>query len=132
MLLSLYANKTVKEVKEAFHQAFPYLKIEFFSIPHQRGEGSALQQRVAPDTLLIDVTGVMREGSIVIDPNTSVAELEEQFQYTYSLPIQVFRNTNGIWIETTETDKLTLAEQNEMGSQAGQRAAHVQTGYYEE
>lgn len=132
MRLPLAANTTVQEVKDAFHEAFPYLKIEFFSIPHQKGEGSLLQQRVNPDTLLIDVTGVMREGTITIEPTTTISALEEQFQYQYALPVQVFRNSNGIWIETTETDNLTLAEQNEMGRQASLHTAHIQDGYYED
>ena len=132
MRLQLTANKTVREIKDAFHEAFPYLKIEFFSTPHQRGEGSLLQQNITPDTLLIDVTGVIKEGYITIEPTITIAELEEQFQYQYSLPIQVFRHSNGVWIETTETDNLTLAEQNEMGLQASMHTAHVQRGYYED
>ncbi|ANE50755.1 hypothetical protein [Flavisolibacter tropicus] len=132
MRLPLTATKTVAEVKEAFHEAFPYLKIEFFTNPHQKGEGSLPQQYIKPDTLLIDITGVMKEGNVSIEPSTTTAAFEEQLQNQYSLPIQVFRNSNGVWIETTETDNLTLAEQNEMGRQASLHTAHREKGYYED
>ena len=132
MRLSLNAYNTVKEVKDAFSKAFPYLKVEFYSEPHQRGEASSPHKRVLPDTILIDVTGIMKEGEINIEPNQTIAEVEDLFQNQYSLPIQIFRNSNGTWIETTKTDNLTLAAQNEMGQQAAQITAHVKVGYYED
>jgi hypothetical protein len=129
MLIQLTADKKLKAIQEEFSKTFPYLKIEFFRDKHQEGEGSLFNKKLDISSTLIEVTGVLREGAISIVPGQTVAELEQTFQENFGLPVQVFRNSNSIWLETTETDHLTLERQNEMGKEASTQQPKVQ-GYY--
>ena len=115
MQLSLTNQKKVKEVKEAFNRFFPYLKIEFFPGKHSVGSSSFLDERASPNTCLGTITRAMKEGIITIRPEDTVASVEQRFQREFGLPVQVFRQTKDIWIETSDTDTMTLAEQNDMG-----------------
>ncbi len=132
MLIKLRADMTVREVKWAFHQAYPYLKLEFFVQEHATGEGTSLNKKVGDDTRLTDVRGFMKEGTINIEPQQTVAELEQQFQQRFNLPVQVFRKAISIWLETTGTDKLTLHKQNEMGKESTLGLKDVSTENEEE
>ena len=42
-------------------------------------------------------------------------ELEERFEKDFGLHVQVFRKSGNIWLETSVSDDLTLAQQNEKG-----------------
>src|SRR5687767_10421608 len=112
MELVLSFQETVKDVKKQFNNAFPYLKLEFFTEPHVIGQGSHLLKMVPQSTLLCEISGILCDGEITIDPESTVKELEQTFQQKFGLPVQVFRKQKDIWLETTSTDYLTLKEQN--------------------
>lgn len=120
MEIVLAYQETVKDIKKQFNSEFPYLKLEFFTEPHVVGQGSPYLKMVPPSTLLGEITGILREGEITIKPESSVKELEQTFQRKFGLPLQVFRRQKDVWLETTSTDYLTLAEQNEMGRRASE------------
>jgi hypothetical protein len=125
MELVLSYQETVKDVKKQFNNAFPYLKLEFFTRPHAVGEGSTLLKMVPQSTLLGEITGILSEGEIAVEPSNTVKEVEQAFQQYFGLPVQVFRRQKDVWLETTSTDYMTLAEQNEMGLRASEPAARV-------
>lgn len=131
MQLYLSATTKVGDVKEAFQLAFPFLKLEFFKKKHKPSEGTPLSDKTTDETLLVDVLGVMREGVIEIDASQSVNEIEQLFQRKFNLPVQVFRRMGNLWIETTETDKLSLERQNEIGREASMVAPKSE-GFYDE
>lgn len=116
MELKLSARSTVREVKKQFSACFPFLTLDFFIQGHKEGEGSALKQKVHENLLLIDVTGVLKEGIYSFKPSTSVAAFEQRLQHDYGLPVQVFRKSGNLWIETIHTDHLSLEKQNAMGA----------------
>jgi hypothetical protein len=120
MEIVLAYQETVKDIKKQFNSMFPYLKLEFFTEPHVAGQGSPLLKMVPPSTLLGEITGILRQGEITIDPDSTVKELEQTFQHGFGLPVQVFRRQKDVWLETTSTDYLTLAEQNEMSRRASE------------
>jgi hypothetical protein len=125
MELVLSFQETVKDVKKQFCYAFPYLKLEFFTEPHVVGQGSTLLKMVPQSTLLGEINGILREGELSISPNDTVKDLEQAIQQQFGLPVQVFRKQKDVWLETTSTDNLTLAEQNEMGRRATEPAARI-------
>ncbi|ANE49576.1 hypothetical protein [Flavisolibacter tropicus] len=131
--MQLYLAPTTKvgDVKEAFHLEFPFLKLEFFKSKHQPGKGTPLSDKATDYTLLVEVLGVMREGDIDIIPSQSVNEVEQLFQRKFNLPVQVFRKMGNLWIETTETDNLSLEHQNEMGREASLMAPQNEQFYDE-
>ena len=115
MKITLYSQKTIGEVKQEFTKTFPFLKIEFFKRKHNPGQGSPILEEIEPTHQLIDVSGVLKEGAIELDPTDTVKDVEQRFQSQYGLPVQIFRRQNGLWMETTVTDDLTLREQNTLG-----------------
>lgn len=118
MELVLSYQETVKDIKKQFNSLFPFLKLEFFTEPHVVGQGSPYRRMVPQSTQLGEIEGVLREGTLTVQPNSTVKDLEQAFQHQFGLPVQVFRKQNEVWIETTSTDHLTLAEQNGMGHKA--------------
>lgn len=115
MLIQIADNKKIYTIQEDFHQMFPYLKLEFFSKPHQAGEPSLKKQMKDNNKTLQQCRTVHNEGAITITPGMTVAELEQQFQTLYGLSVQVFRKSGKVWLETTVTDSWTLHEQNSQG-----------------
>src|ERR1044072_1998464 len=104
MKISLAASTRIIDVKKAFNTRFPYLKLEFFNKKHLPGKISPAKQKLPENALLIDVTGVMREGEIEITATNKAQDIEQQLQKRFNLPVQVFRRTRNGWMETTRTD----------------------------
>jgi hypothetical protein len=115
MELTLTKKTKIKEVKKQFAALFPFLKLEFFRHRHGQGESSILAHMFPESTPLSNVSDVMKEGTFAFDPATTVAAFEQQLQNEHSLPVQVFRKAGNLWLETVQTDNLTLARQNSMG-----------------
>ena len=53
----------------------------------------------------------IKSGDLLIEPTTTVKQLEQIFENEYSLHVQVFRKSGRTWLETSVTDDLTLEEQ---------------------
>ena len=118
MKIILHSDRTIGEIKEEFNRVYPFLKIEFFVKKNEPGKSSPGSDEIDPSIELIDVSGVLKEGAIDINPTDTVKEVEQKFQYQYGLPVQIFRKQKGIWLETAITDDLTLQEQNIWGREA--------------
>jgi hypothetical protein len=69
----------------------------------------------------------MVPGYINIDPTDTVAEVEKRFQNKYGLPVQIFRRADDVWVETVQTDNLTLLKQNSMGTLAPKMNFNIHT-----
>jgi hypothetical protein len=121
MELKLFRNTVIRDLKRQFSKAFPYLKIEFFWHEHRPGEGSRLKQKIGDNVVLADIDSIKKEGSFSFGAEIPVADFEQRLQKEYGLPVQVFRKAGEIWIETIQTDNLSLAKQNSMGESASQR-----------
>ena len=121
MELKLFRNTVIRDLKRQFSKTFPYLKIEFFWQEHRPGEGSRLKQKIGDNVVLADINSIKKEGSFSFGAEIPVADFEQRLQKEYGLPVQVFRKAGEIWIETIQTDNLSLAKQNNMGESASQR-----------
>ncbi len=108
-------EKTLRDIQKEFNTYFPYLKIEFYSGRHGSGEGSPVQDRLAPEQRLSLIRKVHTTGDLKINPDMKVSEFEQMFLRKYGLNVQVFRKSGNLWIQTTTTDHWTLAEQNRKG-----------------
>lgn len=116
MELKLHYNTPIREIKKQFSRFFPFLKIEFFMHGHKEKGGSFPNQTVNEKLSLSDVTGILKEGVFQFQPSTTVAEFEQNLQNDHGLPVQVFRKSEDLWIETVQTDYMTLEQQNKMGA----------------
>jgi hypothetical protein len=105
----------ISEVQEAFMQAFPGLRLEFYLGAHAEGRPSPARQQLASSLLIADVPGSHATGDLTIAEGMTVAELEATLQHQFGLNAQVFRRSGNLWLQTSATDQWTLAEQNRKG-----------------
>ncbi len=112
MTLDITPERSMGSLQTEFLEAFPGLKLAFFSKPHREFKGSAakflLQDREVP---LSQLSSKLQAGKLEIGPETVVMDLEQEFEQKFGLHVQVFRKSGNIWLETSVTDNLTLAEQ---------------------
>jgi len=121
MKITINDHRKIFAIQEEFNKLLPYLKIEFFAKPHQKGGAS-------PKYLLCQKTKTLgqcrtnhNKGEITITPQMTVTDLEQNFSDVYGLSIQVFRKSGDVWLETTITDGWTLEKQNEQGKMLSQK-----------
>jgi hypothetical protein len=117
MILSINASTTVADVQSAFSQAFPYLKIEFFTRTHDVGESTWSKYMVFNRQEHFGKLISFKGNDVPFEFNSAmtVAAFEQHFQKHFGLGVQVFRKSMGSWLITSTTDNWTLAEQNEKG-----------------
>lgn len=106
---------TIEQIQDKFNAHFPFLKIEFFKTSHEEGEGSPKDNIIQGNHIIGDIRSNNSSGELSIHGNQKVSTLEEAFKEDYGLNVQVFRKSGKVWLETTNTDEWTLAEQNKTG-----------------
>lgn len=101
--------------QEKFHQNFPYLKIEFFSVSANQGQLIEDKFTNKNKSKLGNYRIIGNVEKIIITSQTTVASLEEMFNKIYGLGTIVLRKSGKTWLETTITDVWTLEQQNFQG-----------------
>ncbi|MCB0640895.1 MAG: hypothetical protein KDC44_04610 [Phaeodactylibacter sp.] len=109
-------EKTIGQVCSAFHEKFPFLKIEFYTEEHEVGKPSAATDKLDHNLAVGKARTVHNQGELSIHGNLKVSTLEENFKAQYGLNAQVFRKSGNLWLQTSSTDSWTLHEQNRKGS----------------
>lgn len=118
MELHITSRLRVKDLQSQFATLFPFLKIELYPHPHQKGEGSGRQAPVHDKLFLREVTGKVVDGPFIFEPELPVATFEGALQNWFGLPVQVFRKSGELWLETVQTDQMSLKAQNELGRES--------------
>lgn len=108
-------SKKIKTIQEEFQKKFPYLKIQFYSKPHDTNQGSAIREQLPEELTIGEARTVHNEGDFSINEQMTVAVFERDFAKKFGLNVQVFRKSGDIWMQTTSTDNWTLTEQNRKG-----------------
>ena len=121
MLLHIYDHLLVSDLQEKFAECFPCLKIEFYSKPHHHGEKSTDENRIDPSRKIGNIRHTHNEGLLEIRSRYSTAHVERDFRKLFGLNVQVFRNEKFGWVQTSETDKYTLQQQNDMVSHVAEQ-----------
>lgn len=127
MKLFLSSESTVRDINKELQKIFPYLKLEFYRRKHKIEETSCWEESLSGNTLLKEIKGSFLPGMITINPLDTVAELEQRFQKNFGLPVQVYRKTRDIWLETVQTDDLTLENQNNIGASVSKPRYNIHT-----
>ena len=109
-------SKKIKDIQQEFHKKFPFLKLEFYKGSHHKGESSPFSEQWDNEQLIDEVRSIHTEGHLSIREEMPVSALERNFLEQYGLNVQVFRRSGELWLQTSATDKWTLAEQNRMGA----------------
>jgi len=112
MKLDIAPDRTIGALQTDFSEAFPGLKIVFFSKPHHAYKGSAAKFLIQePDMPLQQLSPNLKSGYILVEHDMVVWQLERLFETEYALHVQVFRKSGRTWLETSVSDDLTLEQQ---------------------
>lgn len=110
----LTPDTTTDQLKTAFAAAFPGLRLGFFSKAHEAFESSAAKYLITQhDVPLGHLSARLSSDPIEVAASMRVSELEYLLESKYGLHAQVFRKSGNLWLETSVSDHLTLAEQQE-------------------
>lgn len=120
MQLEINDHRKIFALQEEFNTEFPFLRIEFFNKPHKQGAPSSKRSMLPPARTIGECRIIHNKGMLTIQPQMTVAELEENFSEVYGLAVQVFRKSGKNWLETSTTDGWTLAKQNDTGKEMEQ------------
>ncbi len=115
MKIAINDNRRILSIQEEFNSVYPYLKLEFFSMPHRYSCDFSKKMLKHNSNMLANCRIIHNKGDLEIQPLMSVQELEKIFLDEYGLGVQVFRKSGSVWLETTVTDSWTLDEQNRQG-----------------
>ena len=115
MKIVINDRRKISAIQNDFNDMFPYLRLEFFSKPHEAGGPSPKKLMKHPSKTLGECRTIHKSGVISITPRMTVCKLEQNFREVYGLAVQVFRRSGKAWLETTVTDGWTLEEQNSQG-----------------
>lgn len=110
-------HRKIFAIQKEFSEAFPYLKIEFFSKPHRVGAPSSKKIMKHPSKTIGECRVIHNKGTLTITPDMTVADLEQAFSDVYGLSVQIFRKSGKVWLESTATDSWTLNDQNLQGKE---------------
>jgi len=108
-------EKKLVDIQREFHEKFPFLKLEFYTQPHEAGAGSSNKVLLPALSKIGEVRKVHNSGDLGINGHLKVKSLEQLFHQQYGLNVQVFRRSGELWLQTTSTDDWTLSEQNQKG-----------------
>ena len=109
---------TLHTIKAEFHTMFPYLKLEFYRHAHGDHELSAKTDQLVSDARIGDLVDQKIDIEFVVHPDMTVEEFESGFYDRTGLGVQVFRLSNGVWLQTSSTDSWTLEKQNGKGERS--------------
>jgi hypothetical protein len=112
MNLSISPERTMGELQAEFAEAFPGLRLAFFSKPHRAYKGSAAKFLIQDKSMpLRDLSPHIKTGYLLLEPEMVVWQVERLFEEEYHLHVQIFRKSGRTWLETSVTDDLTLEQQ---------------------
>lgn len=117
MKLQIKPGKTLKDIQNEFHNAFPMLKLEFFKKPHRADEPSA-KKDVVNNSLKISEVTKAPAGELIITAKSKVNEIEQALRSDFALFAQVFRKSGKVWLQTTTTDDWTIEQQEQAAKES--------------
>ena len=117
MLLHIGPDRVINDIQKEFNKMFPYLKIEFFNNRSFSPNKFAAKQLFNPERKIGESHRAVKNGTIEINDDMKVQDLENIFKDQFTLAVQVFRKSGTIWLETTMTDNWTLKKQNNHGKE---------------
>jgi len=122
MQLRIEYDTTIKDVQREFNAFYPYLKIEFFENSYPEDNPGQKSRRISGNKVVAEISKFNASGRIDMDGKRTVSQLENEFREAFGLPVQVFRKSGNLWIETTLTDNWTLDKQNSEGEFLNQQS----------
>ena len=115
MFLHIVDSMTIEEVQDRFNECFPFLTIEFFSVPHKRFQSTDNRYRYGPKEMIGNIRTNHTKGALEIKSWFTVARVEKELWDNYGLHAQIYRlSPDGEAVQTSASDEFTLQEQSQM------------------
>jgi hypothetical protein len=111
MYVRLFDGQTIGDIQQAFSQAFPYLKIDFFK--NLELNGIRITKKLEPPFTIFNSADTV----IDLEGSRTISDIKKDFLNITGLVTRIFRKSGNVWIETSLTDDWTLSRQNTEGSQ---------------
>jgi hypothetical protein len=118
MILSIHDSLTIEDLQERFSLCFPHLKIEFYKKPHRWKAYSSEKNKIDPKSKIEDIRKKHNQGELEIKSFDLAGKVEQEFRDRFGLYVQIYRNENGDWLQTTSTDSCSLNEQGAFSEHA--------------
>lgn len=119
MKLHIKKDGRLSDIQEEFNHYFPYLRLEFYRLPHIKKKLSPKNEKIDRFTPVILLVKLEEDKIIEFSEKITVGQFEALMNYEAGLFVQISRQSGRVWIETSYTDDWTLKEQNEQGKIMG-------------
>lgn len=124
MTLEVTDKKTIEDIRKAFSDHYPFLKIEFYDQQHEYEEASYKKDMLPPDKMVGDIRKKHKGNLLEIYSWQRAGDVEQNFKKIYGLNIQIFYRRGDRWVQTAGSDELTLGEHNEIGYRLTEKILH--------
>ncbi|MGV3629780.1 MAG: hypothetical protein ACO1O6_01165 [Bacteroidota bacterium] len=112
MIVIISAQRTIYAIQDEFSKIFPYLKLDFYLKGLEKNNWKRI---INPSRTIAECSPKEFDGSLLVTPGMTVAELEQGLETCYGLGVIVFRKSGWTWLETTFTGHWSLSRQNREG-----------------
>jgi hypothetical protein len=126
MLLKVRDTVRILDLKDKFNECFPYLKIEFYNRPHKWKEGTDSIYQYNENELIGNIRKKHDATILEIKSWHRTGDVEQAFKDQLDLNVQVFRLYRDQWIQSRDSDSLTLQAQSEMAAASIEKGAMPQ------
>lgn len=113
MHIHIHDKTTLGEIQNVFATYYPYLRLRFYSHPHQHFQISSEKERLSDDLRLEDIRKTHIDKVLEIMPFQRVDEVEDIFMRQFGLGVQIMKKEKNEWVQTTGLDSYSLKEVNE-------------------
>lgn len=101
---------TLRRIRDAFHERFPFLKLEFFMDSNADGQYKAAEKLTNHALTFESLSG--KTGLMELHDTDTAGNVEQKFVTTFGVAVQVFYKHGANWLLTTTSDNLSLFELN--------------------
>jgi hypothetical protein len=126
MNISLQPHHTLAEARSSFRALYPLLSLRFFQ-PSAHGASDAEHWLRNDELTLKEAFGFAGSLQLPLLSTLTVSDLEKRLSEVGILA-QVFRSNGKVWVETRETDHLTLGQQQSLAEEMHQSIPDVNPG----
>lgn len=116
MLLKVTDNQTIADLQDKFNECFPYLKLEFYTEAHGWKQGSNAADRIIETERIGNIRKIHYPKILDIKSWFRTGDVEQTFSNELGLNVQIYRADGNRWVQSTESDALTLKEQSEVAA----------------
>ena len=116
MTLCIEKESRIDDIKKAFTDCYPFLKIEFYKRQFSSPGHPEKKEIILSSPALMQLANLPDKKFIDISSSRTVGEVENAFA-VLGLIAEIFRKSGNVWVETSLTSDWTLQQQNLEGEE---------------